>query len=272
MKRKVLGVVLSVVLAAGVLGGCSGSKIAPDDTVIKVAATAVPHAEILEQAAPILEEQGYTLEIVVFDDYIQPNNVVEAGDFDANFFQHTPYLDSFNEEQKTHLVNIGEIHYEPLGIYGGSESDLSNIPEGAAIAVPNDTTNEARALLLLQEQGIITLKEDAGITATINDIVENPYNVEIVELEAAQIARTLQDVAFGVLNGNYAMEAGLNAQSDALAYETADSLAAQTYVNIVVVKEGAEGHKDVQALVEALKSDAITQFINDTYQGAVIPY
>lgn len=272
MKKKVLLVLCAAVLAAASLTGCGGNKISPDDKTITVAASAVPHAEILEAAKPILKEMGYTLDIKVFDDYVQPNEVVEAGDFDCNFFQHTPYLNSFNEEKKTHLVNVGEIHYEPLGIYPGKESDLANLAEGSTIAVPNDTTNEARALLLLQDNGIITLKEGADIAATVNDIAENPYNVEIIELDAAQIARTLPDVSFAVLNGNYAMQAGLNAKTDALAYETADSVAAQTYVNIIVVKEGAEEHKDVQALVEVLKSEEITKFINDTYQGAVVPF
>ncbi|MED9904741.1 MAG: MetQ/NlpA family ABC transporter substrate-binding protein [Lachnospiraceae bacterium] len=269
MKKRILAVLCTALLAA-TLVGC-GAK-AKDDKVITVAASAVPHAEILEMAKPLLAEQGYTLEITVFDDYVQPNEVVEAGDFDCNYFQHAPYLESFNEERGTHLVSVGGIHYEPLGIYPGSESDLTALSDGATIAVPNDTTNEARALLLLQENGIITLKEDAGLLATVKDIEENPYNVKIVELESAQIARTLQDVSFGVLNGNYAMQAGLNAKTDALAYETADSTAAQTYVNIVVVKEGNEDHKDVQALVEVLKSDAITQFINDNYGGAVVPF
>ncbi len=272
MKKKVLVLVSVLALVAASLVGCGKSKVAPDDNIIKVAATAVPHAEILEFVKPILAEQGYDLQITVFDDYVQPNEVVEAGDFDCNYFQHSPYLDSFNAERKTHLVSIAGIHYEPLGVYAGTESDFANISEGATIAVPNDTTNEARALLLLEANGIIKLADNAGMTATVNDIAENPYNVKIVELEAAQIARTLQDVSFGILNGNYAMEAGLNAQDDALAYEAADSVAAKTYVNIVVVREGAEAHKDVKALVDVLKSDAVTQFINDTYQGSVVPF
>ncbi|HKM33749.1 MAG TPA: MetQ/NlpA family ABC transporter substrate-binding protein [Lachnospiraceae bacterium] len=270
MKKRVLAILFTVVLAATSLTAC-GAK-AKDDKIITVAASAVPHAEILEAAKPILEEQGYTLEVTIFDDYVQPNEVVESGEFDCNYFQHAPYLESFNEEKGTQLVSAGGIHYEPLGIYPGKETDLTTISDGATIAVPNDTTNEARALLLLQENGIITLKEGTGFLATVNDIEENPYHVEIVELESAQIARTLQDVSFGVLNGNYAMQAGLNAKTDALAYETAESEATQTYVNIIVVKEGNENHKDVQALVDVLKSDAITQFINDTYNGAVVPF
>lgn len=270
MKKRVLATICAVALAAVSLTACGNSE--KDDKVIKVAASAVPHAEILEAAKPLLEEKGYTLEITVFDDYIQPNEVVESGDFDCNYFQHIPYLESFNEERGTHLVNAAGIHYEPLGIYPGTENDLSAIPEGAAIAVPDDTTNEARALLLLQENGIIKLKDGVGLLATVRDIEENPYNVEIVELEASQIPRTLPDVAFGVLNGNYAMQAGLNAQTDALAYETADSEAAKTYVNVIAVKEGHENDKGVQALIEVLQSDEIIKFINDTYQGAVIPF
>ena len=208
----------------------------------------------------------------VFDDYIQPNEVVEGGDFDANYFQHIPYLDSFNEEKGTHLVNAGGIHYEPFGIYPGTKSDLSAVAEGDSIAVPNDTTNEARALLLLQDNGLITLKEGAGLNATVNDITDNPYNLDIVELEAAQIPRVLPEVAYAVMNGNYALEAGYSVAKDALAYESSDSEAAKTYVNVIAVKEGNENADKVKALVEALKSDAIKDYINSTYDGAVIPF
>lgn len=270
MKKRILAAVVTVVLAATALVGC-GSK-EKEAKTIKVAASAVPHAEILEAAKPLMEAKGYTLEIKVFDDYIQPNMVVESEEFDCNYFQHIPYLESFNEEQGTHLVNAGGIHYEPLGIYPGKESDLSAIGEGTSIAIPDDSTNEARALLLLQANGIITLKEGAGLLATVRDIEENPYNIEFVELESAQIPRMLQDVSFGVLNGNYAMQAGLNAKTDALAYETADSEAAQTYVNIIAVKEGHENDEGIKALVEVLQSDEITKFIEDTYQGAVVPF
>lgn len=235
---------------------------ADDDTTIKVAASATPHAEILEQAAPILEEQGYTLEVTVFEDYVQPNNVVEAGDFDANYFQHIPYLESFNEEQGTHLVNAGGIHYEPFGIYPGKKADLAELAEGDDIAIPNDTTNEARALLLLQDNGIITLNEGAGLTATVNDIAENPLNINIVELEAAQVPRAAADAAFIVLNGNYAIQAGFIVSRDALAYEAGDSEAAKTYVNVIAVKEGNETSPKIQALVDVLKSDEIVSFIN----------
>ena len=239
---------------------------------IKVAASAISHSEILEQAVPILAEQGWTLEVTVFDDYVQPNLVVDSGEFDANYFQHIPYLDSFNAEKGTKLVNAGGIHYEPFGIYPGTESDLANISDGAVIAVPNDTTNEARALLLLQDNGLITLAEGAGLTATINDIVENPYNIEFQELEAAQVARVISEVSFVVLNGNYALEAGFNVATDAIAYEASDSEAAKTYVNIIAVNEGNETSEGIVALVDVLKSDAIKQYITDTYQGAVVPF
>ena len=206
-------------------------------TTLKVAASPTPHAEILNAAKDILAEQGITLEVVEFSDYVQPNLVTESGEVDANYFQHTPYLESFNEENGTHLVSVGAIHYEPFGIYPGKSNDLENIADGATIAVPNDTTNEARALQLLAAQGIITVRDGAGLTATVNDIEENPHNVKIEEIEAAQLPRTVADVDFAVINGNYAMEAGFS----------------------------------VQALYAALTSDTIKDFINNTYDGAVVP-
>lgn len=269
MKKKIVVMIVTVALALSVLTGCGSKK---DDGTITVAASATPHAEILEQVKPILADQGYTLEVTVFNDYVQPNQVVESGEFDANYFQHIPYLDSFNEEQGTHLVNAGGIHYEPFGIYPGTKSDLSEIAEGDVIAVPNDTTNEARALLLLQDNGILTLKAGVGLEATVRDIEDNPYNVEIQELEAAQVPRVKDEVAFMVLNGNYAMEAGFSVAKDAVAYEQSDSEAAQTYVNVIAVKEGNENNEGIKALVAALKSDAIKEYINNTYDGGVIPF
>ena len=268
--KKFLAVLLTGALAVGVLGGCGGKG--ADDKVIKVAASATPHAELLEQAKPILADKGYDLQVTVFDDYVQPNEVVESGDFDANYFQHIPYLDSFNEEKGTHLVNASGIHYEPFGIYPGTKSDLGSVADGDSVAVPNDTTNEARALLLLQDNGLITLKSGAGLNATVNDIEENPYNLEIVELEAAQVPRVVEEVAFVVLNGNYALEAGYSVAKDALAYESSDSEAAKTYVNVIAVKEGNENTDKIKALVEALKSDTVKTYITDTYDGAVIPF
>ena len=239
---------------------------------ITVAASATPHAEILEEAKPILAEQGWDLEVTVFDDYVQPNLVVESGEFDANYFQHIQYLDDFNAEQGTHLVNAGGIHYEPFGIYPGTKSSLDDLADGDVIAVPNDTTNEARALLLLEANGVITLKDGAGLAATVNDIAENPKNVEIKELEAAQVSRVKDEVAFVVLNGNYALQAGFSVAKDSIAYETSDSEAAKTYVNVIAVKEGNENNDAIKALVDVLKSDEIKQFINDKYDGAVIPF
>ena len=243
-----------------------------DDKTITVAASETPHSEILEQAKPILEKEGYDLEVTVFDDYVQPNEVVESGDFDANYFQHIPYLDSFNEEKGTHLVNAGGIHYEPFGIYPGTKASLDDLEDGDTIAVPNDTTNEARALLLLQDNGIITLKDGAGLEATVNDIEENPHNVEIVELAAEQVARVADETAYIVLNGNYALQAGYSVAKDALAYEKSDSEAAKTYVNVIAVKEGNENSDKIKALVDVLKSDEIKDFINEKYDGAVIPF
>ena len=245
---------------------------AEEKGTIKVAASPTPHAEILEEAGKILAEQGWKLEVVTFEDYVQPNLVVESGDLDANYFQHIPYLESFNEENKTHLVNAGGIHYEPFGIYPGTRNTLDELQEGDSIAIPNDTTNEARALLLLQDNGVITLKEGAGLTATVLDIESNPLNLNIVELEAAQVSRIREEVAFVVLNGNYALEAGLSAANDAIAFEASDSEAAKTYVNIIAVKEGNEEQEGIKALVNVLKSDAIKQFILDKYDGAVIPF
>ena len=241
-------------------------------TTLKVAASPTPHAEILNVAKEVLAEQGIDLQVVEFSDYVQPNLVTESGEVDANYFQHTPYLDSFNEENGTHLVSVGAVHYEPFGIYPGTKSDLSELADGDTIAVPNDTTNEARALLLLQDNGIITLKEGAGLEATVNDIAENPHNVKIEELAAEQVARVAPEVAFVVLNGNYALQAGFSVAKDALAYEASDSEAAKTYVNIIAVKEGHENDPGTQALVKVLKSDEIKQYINDTYDGAVIPF
>ena len=269
--KKLIAAALTGALVLGTVG-TSVVFAADDDKTITVAASETPHSEILEAAKPILEEEGYDLEVTVFDDYVQPNEVVESGDFDANYFQHIPYLNSFNEEKGTHLVNAGGIHYEPFGIYTGTKSSLDDIADGDTIAVPNDTTNEARALLLLQDNGIIKLKDGAGLEATVNDIEENPYNVEIVELAAEQVARVAEETSYIVLNGNYALQAGYSVSKDALAYETSDSEAAKTYVNVIAVKEGNENSDKIKALVDVLKSDEIKDFINEKYDGAVIPF
>ena len=271
--RKFVTVSLAAALAIGTITA-NGVLVSADAEkgTIKVAASATPHAEILEEAKPILEKEGWDLEVTVFDDYVQPNLVVESGDFDANYFQHIPYLDNFNEEQGTHLVNAGGIHYEPFGIYPGKKKALDDLEDGDTIAVPNDTTNEARALLLLQDNGVITLKDGAGLEATVKDIEENPKNIQIEELEAAQVSRVKDEVAFVVLNGNYALQAGYSVSKDSIAHETSDSEAAKTYVNIIAVKEGNEDNEAVKALVDVLKSDEIKDYINETYDGAVVPF
>lgn len=284
MKKLTLGILLGIV-SLGALAGCGQkSESQPKEETkseavkeegkksIKVAASAVPHSEILEEAKSLLAEQGYELDVTIFDDYVIPNEVVESGEFDANYFQHTPYLDSFNKEKGTHIVNAGGIHYEPFGIYPAQKADLAELADGDTIAVPNDTTNEARALLLLQDNGLLKLKDGVGLEATVNDIVENPKNIKFLELEAAQVAKAVKDVSYVVLNGNYALEAGFSVGKDALAYEKAESEAAKTYVNIIAVKEGNEENEAIKVLVDALKSEKIQEFINGKYDGAVIPF
>lgn len=263
----------TLVVEGGVVATAAEAPAAVEEKgTITVAASPVPHAEILAEAAKILAKEGWTLKVTEFEDYVQPNLVVDSGEIDANYFQHVPYLDDFNAEKGTHLVSVAGIHYEPFGIYPGTKASLSDIADGDVIAVPNDTTNEARALLLLQDNGIIKLADGAGLTATVKDIVENPHNVKIQELEAAQVSRVKDEVAFVVLNGNYALEAGFSVAHDAVAYETSASTAAKTYVNVLVVKEGNENDEGIQALAKVLKSDEIKQFITDTYDGAVVPF
>ncbi len=271
--KKLFTILGTSLLTAALLTGCGStadSESVEAVTTITVAATPAPHAEILNVAKEVLAEQGITLEVKEFNDYVLPNSATESGEVDANYFQHQPYLDDFNAENGTHLVSVAAIHYEPFGIYAGKTASLDEIQDGAKISVPNDTTNEARALLLLEEQGLITLKEGAGLTATKLDIVDNPKNIDIQEIEAAQLARTLSDVDLAVINGNYAIEAGLKV-SDALAIESQDSEAAQTYANVVVVKEGNEENEATKALVEALESDTVKQFMEENYDGAVVP-
>ncbi len=264
--KKIIAVILSLTLALS-LAACA---IVEDDKTIKVGATPAPHAEILEQIKDILAEQGYTLEIVEFDDYILPNTALENGELDANYFQHISYLNSFNEEYSTNLASAAAIHYEPFGIYAGKTDSLDALADGAKIAVPNDTTNEARALLLLEQEGLIKLKEGAGLTATKDDILENPKNLDIIETKAELLTATLQDVDVAVINGNYAIDAGLKI-ADALAVEAADGAAADAYGNIIAVKAGNENDPKIQALVEALKSEAVKEYIEATYNGAVVP-
>ena len=263
----------SLVVEGGVVDEQSAEgEPAEEKGTITVAASATPHAEILEQAKPILAKEGWNLEVTVFDDYVQPNLVVENDEFDANYFQHIPYLEDFNKNNGTHLVNAGGIHYEPFGIYPGTKDSLDKLEDGDVIAVPNDTTNEARALLLLEANGVITLNKDAGLAATVKDIEENPKNIQIQELEAAQVSRVKDEVAFVVLNGNYALQAGFSVAKDSIAYEKSDSEAAKTYVNVIAVKEGNENQEKIQALVNVLKSDEIKEYITEMYDGAVIPF
>jgi len=265
--KKVLSLILALATLVTLFAAC-GDK-AGDDKSIVVGASSTPHAELLKIAQAALEEEGYTLEIKIYDDYILPNTATEDGDLDANYFQHQPYLTDFNAENNTHLVSVGAIHYEPYGIYAGTESDLANLPDGAKVAVPNDSTNEARALQLLADNGLIKLTEGIGLEAKKTDIVENPKNLEIVEMEAAVIPTCLDSVAIAVINGNYAIGAGLKV-SEALAAEKSDSIAAQTYANILVVKEGNENLPKIQALLKALQSDAVKAYIESTYDGAVV--
>ncbi len=237
---------------------------------IIVGASPAPHAEILRAAEDVLAQKGYKIQVMEYVDYIQPNLALESGDLDANYFQHLPYLESFNEENGTNLVSAAAIHYEPFGIYAGKTASLDELADGAVVAVPNDTSNEARALLLLEAQGLITLKEGADLTVTKNDIVENPKNLELYEMEAAQIPRIIDDVDIAVINGNYAIDAGFKV-ADALAVEDAESIAATTYGNVIAVRAGEENDEAIQALVEALMSDEVKEFMETTYEGAVVP-
>ncbi len=280
-KAVAVAAVATLAVAGLALAGCSApassgspesaSGAADADKVIRVAATPAPHAEILSEAVkPLLESEGYTLEVVEFNDYVQPNTVTEAGEVDANYFQHRSYLDTFNEENGTHLVEAGGIHYEPFGLYAGKTASLDALADDAQVALPNDTTNEARALLLLQQEGLIKLADGAGITATPQDVVENPKNLQFVEVEAATIPRILDDVDIAAINGNYALDAGLSVADDALAIEDAASDAAQIYTNVIVVPEGKQDDAKVKALVDALHSEAVRSYIDATYNGAVV--
>ena len=286
--KKLVSLLCTAALTAGLLAGCSGgtsSTPAPEGsaapettpaetsslegTTLKVGATPAPHAEILEVVKELLAEEGITLDIVEYTDYVQPNNAVEDGSLDANYFQHITYMNDFNEQYGTHLVSAAEVHYEPMALYAGKVTSLDELPDGALIGVPNDATNEARALLVLQQEGLITLAENAGITATINDIVDNPKNLEFSEMEAAQLPLRLADLDMAVINGNYAIDAGLS-MADALAIESADGDAATAYVNVLAVKEGRESDPAIQALAEALCSQEVKDFIDENYAGAVV--
>ena len=288
--KKLLALTLALVLCLG-LAACGGGTSTDTDTnadtssdadtngdatangetiTLTVGATPNPHAEILAQVKDDLAAEGIDLVVKEYSDYVVPNTAVEEGDLDANYFQHTPYMEKFNEEKGTHLVSVGKIHYEPMGIYPGTTKTLEELKDGATIAVPNDTTNEARALQLLAAQGLIELKEDAGLNATPNDITSNPKNLQFKELEAAMLPQTASEVDLSVINSNFAMEGGMNPATDSLASEDADSEAAQTFANIIAVKEGHENDPAIQALVKALQSDKVKEYIEKTYSGAVV--
>lgn len=240
-----------------------------DDTTIHVGAVPTPHGEVLEQLTSDLADKGWTLDIVTYNDYVQPNQALDTGDLDANYFQHKPYLDDYNEKNGTDLVGVAAIHFEPLGIYSKKYTDVASIPDGATIAIPNDTTNEARALLLLQANDLITLKDGVGLEATPLDIADNPHNITFTELEAAQTARVIDDVDYAVVNGNYAIDADI--KDDQVAVESAESEAAQTYANLLVVRAGDEETAKTTALKNAILSSKVRDFINDNYNGAVVP-
>ena len=274
MKKRflVLALALALVLALTACGGNGGGSGSDGNKTVTVGATPAPHAAILEVAEKLMEAEGYTLVIKEFDDYVAPNTSLEDGSLDANYFQHITYMEGFNAERGTHLVNAAGIHYEPLGLYAGMTASVADLPDGAKIAVPNDATNEARALLLLEQEGLIKLKEGVGLSATKSDIADdgNPRDFEIIELNADQLPSRLQDVDMAVINGNYAIDAGLKV-SDAVAVEAATGEAAEAYVNVLAVKEGNENSEGIQALVKALQSDAVKTFIEETYDGAVVP-
>lgn len=276
MKKKI-ALILILALSVFALAACGGgenqdtkNESKSDTKVLKIGASTVPHAEILEFVKPMLAKEGIDLQITEYTDYVIPNTAVESHELDANYFQHAPYMEKFNKENGTHLVSAVAVHYEPMGIYAGKTKSLDKLAEGATIAVPNDPTNEARALLLLQQEGIIKIKDGVGLDATPNDIADNPKKIKFFEAEAAAVARSIQDVDFAIINGNYALEAGLKV-SDALAVEKADSEAAKTFANIVAVYDGDQDRPEIKALVKALTSDETKKFIEDKYEGAVVP-
>ena len=262
MKKKIFALSLALILALS-LAACGGK----DPLTLKVAASPTPHPEILKQCVDVLKEQGIELVITEYADYVVPNTAVEDGEEDANYFQHVPYLDEFNAQRGTHLVSVAGIHIEPMGLYAGKSASLDAIPDGGKVAVPNDPTNEGRALLLLEAQGLIKLKDSSDLASTPKDITENPKNLEFVELAAEEVPANLDEVDIAAINSNYALGAGLNPVTDALVIEAADS----PYVNVLVVKEGNEDDVAVQALVKALQSDTVKDYINSTFGGAVVP-
>jgi D-methionine transport system substrate-binding protein len=271
--KKIVSILLTGAVCLSFLAGCSNGGTSSSGAELKkivIGASTTPHAVILKEAAKLLKDKGYDLQVKEFSDYVLPNTALDHKELDANYFQHQPYLDTFNQKNGTSLVSAGSIHYEPFGIYAGRTKALADLKDGASIAVPSDTSNEARALLLLQAQGIIKIKDDAGITATQKDIVENKKNIQIKEIEAAQLARVLPDVDLAVINGNYAMQGNLKV-ADALAVEASDSVAATTYANIIAVRKGDENREDIKALIAVLKGSEMKDFITKNFNGAVVP-
>ena len=268
-----LALVLSLAACGSSNNAGTDAQTPAADTTITVGASSTPHAEILEQVTEALAAEGYTLKVVIYDDYVLPNQALSDGSLDANYFQHVPYLNSYNASNGTNLVSAAMIHYEPFGLYGNGVSAVADIADGATILIPADDSNETRALLLLQQEGLIKLADgiDASSNATIFDIAENPKDLKITEMDAAQLARSREDVDLAVINGNFALAAGLNAAEDALAIEDASGDAARTYANLLGVKAGHENDPAIQALVKALQSDAVRDYINDNYGGAVVP-
>lgn len=284
--KKVLAIVLAALLIVAALAGCAAKSKTADTTattdtaaaettdgkleVLKVGASSTPHAEILEQVKDTLAAEGYDLQIVVYDDYVLPNQSLADGSLDANYFQHTPYLNNFNKENGTDLVSAFDMHYEPFGIYAGKTASIEELKDGASIAIPNDGSNETRALLLLQDAGLIKLKDgiDPTSDATKLDITENPKNLDIQEIAAEQLPRSLADVDLAVINGNYALQADLNAAEDSLITENPDY--AKVYVNVVACRSGEENSDKIQALKKALQSDDVKKYVDETYKGAVV--
>lgn len=274
--KKILNILAAAMFAVGALAGCgsdnassdkSSSSSSGEKVVLKVGATAVPHAEILEQIKPELAKENIDLQIVEFNDYVQPNLTLNDGELDANFFQHKPYLDEFVSEHSVKLTSAGGVHIEPMGIYSHKVKAVDELPENATIAIPNDPTNGGRALLLLAKAGVITLKDNNDIKATVQSVVENPKNIKFQEVDAAQLPRVLDDVDAAVINTNYAMQAGFVPEKDALMIEDSTS----PYVNIVAVREGDENRPEIQALMKVLRSDTVKKFIEEKYKGAVVP-
>ena len=293
--KKTLSIVLALVLALAALTGCGSAASAPAATeapaaadtaadtaeapaeleVIKVGASATPHAEILESVKDALAAEGYDLQVVIYDDYILPNKALADGELDANYFQHTPYLNSYNASNGTDLVSAALIHYEPFGIYGNGVTSLADLAEGATILIPADDSNGTRALLLLQQEGLIELPEGASLDSSLTtlDVVDD-HGYVITPVQADLIPSQLKNSDEGtiaIINGNYALAAGYTS-ADALAYESTDSEATETYANVIAVRNGDENSAKIQALIKALQTDAVKEFINDTYKGSVVAY